>query len=84
MNDLTGKRFGFLVVLERAGTNKHRSATWLCRCDCGTEKIVTSADLMTRENPSCGYCKERKCVKCGVKFKKTNNRQIFCQNCKPK
>ena len=32
--DLTGQRFGSLVVLERDLSNK-KNAKWLCQCDCG-------------------------------------------------
>src|SRR6185437_14770853 len=39
--DVTGQRFGRLLVLSRAENNKHHRTQWLCRCDCGTEKIIT-------------------------------------------
>ena len=34
--DLTGQRFGKLVVLEYDGTSKRRESLWRCACDCGT------------------------------------------------
>jgi hypothetical protein len=37
--DIKGKRLGRLLVLERAENTRVRSA-WLCRCDCGKEKIM--------------------------------------------
>lgn len=45
--DLTGQRLGRLTVLHRV-TGKG----WLCRCDCGAEKIVTSTAVK-----SCGCLK---------------------------
>ena len=33
--DMTGQTFGRLTVLARAGTDRDRKATWLCRCACG-------------------------------------------------
>ncbi len=51
--DLTGQRFGRLVVIERAG-NKRREALWKCRCDCGTFKEVTSYNLRKGMTQSCG------------------------------
>lgn len=33
--DLTGKRFGRLVVLGFHGHNKGGQAIWVCKCDCG-------------------------------------------------
>ena len=34
--DRVGERYGRLVVVARAGANKHGQALWECRCDCGT------------------------------------------------
>lgn len=57
--DLTGKRFGRLVVLERKGTNKHGNSMWLCKCDCGNKKIITAGYLKKGSTQSCGcYQKE--------------------------
>lgn len=50
--DLTGKRFGRLVVVERAGSN--RGATWLCQCDCGNQKVVRGGNLRNGNVKSCG------------------------------
>lgn len=51
--DLTGQRFGRLVVIERT-TNKGDHPSWLCRCDCGGEKIVRGSDLKSGHTQSCG------------------------------
>jgi hypothetical protein len=53
MVDLTGKRFGMLLVLERAGS-KNGHAAWLCKCDCGKEKVNRSGDLVNGKSTSCG------------------------------
>lgn len=52
--DLTGQRFGRLVVLERAGSDKNKSALWFCRCDCGKEKVINSKSLRNGSTRSCG------------------------------
>ena len=54
VNDLTGLRFGRLSVIERAGSNARRHATWLCRCDCGNTTVVSGADLRSGNTKSCG------------------------------
>ena len=54
MIDITGQRFGRLLVLERVGLSKSRSARWLCRCDCGTEKEVDGPNLRRGLTTSCG------------------------------
>lgn len=56
LKDLTGKRFGKLVVIQRAENDKQGRAQWICKCDCGTVKRVRSQDLITGRAPSCG-CK---------------------------
>ena len=35
IKDLTGQRFGKLVVLSRAENDKTKHTRWLCQCDCG-------------------------------------------------
>jgi hypothetical protein len=59
MNDLTGKRFGWLVAIKEAGRTKSRNLLWLCHCDCGSEVVVTSAHLSSGQTRSCG-CFRRK------------------------
>jgi hypothetical protein len=59
--DLTNKRFGRLLALKDEGRDNHKNAIWLCRCDCGTEKKVTSAQLVSHKTSSCG-CLAREMV----------------------
>ena len=54
--DLTGQRFGRLVVIERAGSRYGHSA-WLCKCDCGNTIVATASNLKGRTT-SCG-CYQR-------------------------
>lgn len=52
--DLTGQRFGRLVVIERANSTKGGAACWLCECDCGNKTISVGADLRRGRILSCG------------------------------
>ncbi len=53
--DLTGKRFNRLVVLNRLPHNdKNHSALWVCRCDCGQERVIASKSLNYGNSGSCG------------------------------
>lgn len=52
--DMTGRRFGRLQVLGYAGMNRRRQSTWLCRCDCGSEKTVVRTSLTAGHTRSCG------------------------------
>lgn len=51
--DLTGQRFGRLVVLGWAGDTKP-NPQWTCRCDCGSEKLALSHNLVSGRTRSCG------------------------------
>lgn len=56
--DMTGQRFGRLVVLNRTETqSKGHTAYWNCRCDCGKEKLVSSTALKGGYTKSCGCLK---------------------------
>lgn len=56
--DLTGKRFGYLKVLSRAGTTAvfPYRAVWLCRCDCGNEVDRVSQSLRTKHRTNPRHC----------------------------
>lgn len=51
--DLTGKVFGRLTVLERTENRRGRTC-WLCQCTCGNKKAVTAQDLKGGKVKSCG------------------------------
>lgn len=58
--DITGQKFGRLLVLKRYGTSNDKKATWLCKCDCGNEVVVTGKSLRRGTTLSCGcYNKEQ-------------------------
>ena len=59
--DLTGERFGRWTVIGQAPmgyfnmTKKRFSDTlWVCRCDCGTVKLVRGGNLRGGKTTSCG------------------------------
>lgn len=52
-HDLTGKRFGRLVAIQKEKPINGRGM-WLCKCDCGNEKIIASANLIHCRTQSCG------------------------------
>lgn len=52
--DLTGKRFGRFTVIKRAQNNKDGRAMWLCKCDCGNERVVLGKCLRNGHTQSCG------------------------------
>lgn len=56
--NLTGQRFGRLLVEEFAGGDGKKS-WWSARCDCGTTKLFVGAELRKGKTLSCGcYARE--------------------------
>lgn len=51
--DLTGMRFDRLMAIERA-ENRGNRPMWLCKCDCGEERITDAASLVKALTRSCG------------------------------
>lgn len=57
--DLSGLRFGKLVVVEYTGNNKSGRAMWLCRCDCGNYHKTLGKYLLNGDTTSCGCHRAR-------------------------
>ncbi len=53
-SNLTGQRFGRLLVLEFSHVGKHYSKYWNCICDCGVRKKIASPYLISNRTKSCG------------------------------
>lgn len=71
--DLTGKRFGEVIVIKQAPSNNKNSA-WLCRCDCGKLFITYAPNLKSGCTKTCG---------CGV-LRSTIQRSTKHGGCKTK
>lgn len=56
---LVGEKYGMLTVIAQAPSTDGGQRRWICRCDCGTEKIVMGGNLKRGSTISCG-CKNRK------------------------
>ena len=73
--DLSGMRFGRLMVLE-AAPNIHGSSrpsgrcAWRCLCDCGKHSVAASDSLMSGATSSCG------CLQTEASRRKCMNRRI--------
>ncbi len=51
--DLTGERFGRLIVEDYWGKGKGKHY-WLCLCDCGEQRVLVKGSLTTGNTTSCG------------------------------
>lgn len=54
IKDLKSQIFGRLTVISYNGLNNDHKATWLCKCDCGSECIVVGKNLLSGRTKSCG------------------------------
>lgn len=54
MIDMTGRRFGRLVVIAEADKRPDRKRRWICGCDCGGSTITTTHRLASGGTKSCG------------------------------
>jgi len=62
MNNLIGQRFGRLLIIKRILTITKRRLRWLCKCDCGNQKIILSDSLKSGKTKSCG-CLQKETAK---------------------
>ena len=88
--DLSGKRFGKLMVIKDSGerdsdSSNNQRRLWLCKCDCGNYRLVSTYNLRKGYVKSCGCLKSKGEEKIAQVLKKTNIRfktQKKFQNCK--
>jgi hypothetical protein len=64
--NLIGKQFGRLTVKEYASpkypTAKTKGHQWLCKCQCGNEKIILGGSLKKGQTTSCG-CQQKEIMR---------------------
>lgn len=66
--DITGQRFGRLVVVSSLGYDQKRRATiWLCRCDCGNT-IKATASHLGKDTMSCGCLRKDRLTEHGGSY----------------
>lgn len=54
-NDIVGQQFGKLIVLNYSGiSGKYKQKYYLCKCECGKEKIIAKPNLIYSRTKSCG------------------------------
>lgn len=62
--DLTGQRFGKLLVISRDMTpHKSKDTRWRCICDCGNHSSPRAADLKDKKAVTCGCGRLEKVIK---------------------
>ena len=54
--DITGQRFGKLIVLSKGISKGPGRTTWNCLCDCGNKKTLRGDALKSGNAKNCGNC----------------------------
>ena len=73
--DLTGQRFGkWIVVSIHPKRRDSYRVLWLCRCDCGTERLVLASSLLTDHSVSCGCFRIERLKECVTTHGKSGTR----------
>ena len=72
--DLTGKKFGRLVVIEFAGVCGNGTAKWLCECECGRRTTPTGHALRSGKTVSCGCYSREKLATSNLQHGNSNKR----------
>lgn len=79
--DLTGHRFGRLVVIREAG-RKNGHVAWLCRCDCGNEVTVIGNCLTSGHTSSCGCFQRDRTIEANLKHPiRSKHNRLFRSVC---
>lgn len=68
--DLTGKRFGKLVVLDKTENRKRGAYLWRCQCDCGNICEKPTGELNSGCATSCGCSWRQPAVREGERYGK--------------
>lgn len=53
--DLTAQTFEHWTVVQRGTNTPQGQAQWLCRCSCGTERLIPGGNLRQGLSTSCGH-----------------------------
>lgn len=70
-DDLTGRVFGKLTVVAK---DTERGSRWICRCECGEEKVLVACRLVRGNDKSCGCGKRSVLGNASRKHGRANSR----------
>lgn len=82
--DLSGKRYGYLTVIERVEDREYKGGRkkpqYLCLCDCGNTTFVTGECLRCGCTKSCGCHRGDSLIRYSMKHSKSHERiySIYC------
>jgi hypothetical protein len=66
LRDLSGQRYGRLVVISRSPNQRPYKTQWICQCDCGITKSIVGGNLRSGHSRSCGCIKQEQRFRHGL------------------
>lgn len=73
-HNLSGKRFGKLVVVSESEERRNGRVMWNCLCDCGNSCVVRSCHLISGHTKSCGCFSSEKTTEMNTTHGSTHSR----------
>lgn len=70
--NIVGNKYGRLTVIKETDKRENRSIVWECVCDCGNKTHVSTRNLSTGNNESCGCLFQEFIVKKNREWAKIN------------
>ena len=77
IQDIKNQRFGKLIALEYSHTEKGKSSTWICRCDCGRISKVELSSLRSGNTQSCGCLRLERIAKSNSTHGKSKTSEYY-------
>jgi hypothetical protein len=74
--DLLGQRFGRLLVVERAPSDKWGGRRWVCLCECGNTTTASASNLRG------GHVRSCKCIESSQSYARPRFLLAVCRNLK--
>ena len=71
LNDLTGRKFGRLMVVGKDRENDSKNTFWVCKCDCGKYISVAHSRLTSENVKSCG------CLRSDLAKEKFSKKNVY-------
>lgn len=84
-DSLIGNKYDKLTVIDYAGKSKYGGRLWLCKCECGNELIVQTAQLNNGRKKDCGCVGKKKFIeniiplahKANKKYKNNSGSRLY-------
>ena len=76
IKDITNQKFGRLTAIKPVSRDKYNQILWLCKYDCGNEKLIRGTNLRAGKSSSCGCVRIEKLIITGQTNKKLWNSSI--------